>query len=753
MKRFDPEAIKIRLLNYLRQFSHWKNIQKDGATEQFLEALVEPFAEDARYGEYLLQELKWDTSRNFSSAKHIARLVGKKLNRPRSAIGTITVSHSDINGIARYKNLGVSNFAIDNRSDFDDIKQDTSLTDSIYQNALVPWTSEILYNIPVGATFHSKSGIPFVCAKKSQIRPWSSYWTDIKDSEGALATFKTNGGWEGYKYLTVPIVQGRLKTLDLGETNGKLGQVFTVSAMDIEAADNYYTKQFCYIEITLPDGTVERWEEVQHLSTAYSTDKVFEIEIRDDLLGTNIRFGDDRHGALPVPESYVTLHYLETKGSGGNIPDLFNFESAISGVNLPDVPGWRNLTVGCQNMWSILGGKDLETLSEFKENAETAYANNYEILHTYTELLERINLVSPIPIIKPRVSDILEETLVGSTKVYTYKIGVSGLNTALKTFSSTERNLFQTILNKEINDRVLSNKAIKYYNPKLIKLDSDIECKLVEPTIKAEVLEAEIEDLLTQTVGKASVNALDFYSETQLIKIILEKYGIFSSVKNSTLFTIDSSSLELGYIGSEERKYILFNFESPSILDSTGDYLCKTFKEGLEVPFIFNLNINNNKKTLACVYTSDSGIVNNFITETGSILSIYNQEKETNPISLKELKAYQKTFPPSELRDSSALNTAPENEWDYTFFVEPKKGSVRSYLAVPLGAIATWLGFEYVETDLQDVDFIDKVKEALEVALDNHTAEITFSYSLIEDYFKGDWDTIVYYDNISVTLV
>ena len=95
MKRGDPESIKGRWLGDLKQKPSYKNIQKDGAIEQFIEAGSEPISEAYRYGEMMLMEMKWDTSRNFSSIKHQARLVGKKLGRKHSAVGTIITSHSD----------------------------------------------------------------------------------------------------------------------------------------------------------------------------------------------------------------------------------------------------------------------------------------------------------------------------------------------------------------------------------------------------------------------------------------------------------------------------------------------------------------------------------------------------------------------------------------------------------------------------------------------------------------------------------
>ena len=53
MKRGDPESIKGRWLGDLKQKPSYKNIQKDGAIEQFIEAGSEPISEAYRYGEMM----------------------------------------------------------------------------------------------------------------------------------------------------------------------------------------------------------------------------------------------------------------------------------------------------------------------------------------------------------------------------------------------------------------------------------------------------------------------------------------------------------------------------------------------------------------------------------------------------------------------------------------------------------------------------------------------------------------------------
>ena len=219
MKRFDTLAVLTRMINQLQSKDQWSNIQKDGATYQLLEALSESPSEIARYGEQLLRELKWDTSRNFSSTKHMAKLVGKKLDRKHSAVGTIVVSHSDLEGSPRYSYIGTENFDIDAESNYDNRELDTSLSDIQYSRALTPWLDTNSYTVPLHAVCYTKTGIEYVCAEKKEIQLWQNYWRDINKTEATRNSFRAAGGWNNYKYLLVPVVQGIEKTVTLGTSD------------------------------------------------------------------------------------------------------------------------------------------------------------------------------------------------------------------------------------------------------------------------------------------------------------------------------------------------------------------------------------------------------------------------------------------------------------------------------------------------------------------------------------------------------
>lgn len=754
MKRFDTLAVLTRMINQLQSKDQWSNIQKDGATYQLLEALSESPSEIARYGEQLLRELKWDTSRNFSSTKHMAKLVGKKLDRKHSAVGTIVVSHSDLEGSPRYSYIGTENFDIDAESNYDNRELDTSLSDIQYSRALTPWLDTNSYTVPLHAVCYTKTGIEYVCAEKKEIQIWQNYWRDINKTEANRNSFRAAGGWNNYKYLLVPVVQGIEKTVTLGTSDNTASQSFLLATLDVEAADSYYTSQFCYIEI---EGDDEHWEEIQHLQTAQSTDKVFEINILDDLSGTEIKFGDGINGAIPPKDLRIVFHYLETKGAEGNLYKLYSFANEISGVQLPQNTKYRGLTVGCQNVWPITGGKDLENLADFKENAETAYAKNYKILHTYSELLDRINTISPIPLIKTQVKTFYEETKINSTKVYKNTIGITGLSTSLHPLTDVEQIIFEKTVNNCINSKVLSNKIIKYVTPPILEIDSYISLEFKNPIQNIEGFKSSLKEYLQSKLGKTNLDALDCYMQADPIRESLEYSNNIGAISAVNLFTFSTNAISFGVDKSTDSSLIAFEFDLPVLTqDNTSreGYCDKALADGNEVCYIFNLKIANTETTLVVIENESTvypNIINyekdsSFPTEDVLSLPVYDTTNNVTKVKydVKQLLNAKHTFSREELANINNLkfNTTDENFEKVYFYASRSENSLSLTLVLDAESLGKQLGYTKISTE--------KVYSALKSSIQNNYCSVTASFEPVDKTVTGDWNTIFYYNNIDV---
>ena len=549
--------------------------------------------------------------------------------------------------------------------------------------------------------------------------------------------------------------------------------------MDIEAADSYYTKQFLYAEVETKDG-VEIWKEVYHLSTVGCTDRYFEVNILDDMSGTEIKFGDGINGAIPPDGARITLHYLETAGAAGNVYDLYSFNSAIDGVEIPD---GLNVSVGCQNMWAIIGGEDLETRAQFKRNAESAYAKNYEIIHTYTEFGRQINLISPVPLLKSRVKSYLKATKVNNSTVYTPTIGVTGLSGNLAKLNVTENAIFNKVINDAINNNIISNKEVCYVAPNILTLNSHVSIELKESVLSEEDYKSDMVNYLQEVVGKYNLDNIEDYQQVTLIRHALEHSKNIAAIDCVDLVTFSDPKVELiGKANDTERSttyktHIAFNWTLPNInINNFGaeGHCLKNAADGNVCTAIININVCENKFTFALLdnkITTDGVNPINFINADGD--TAYELlEPSGSKYSIKQLKTVKTTFNRRDLRhpdtslayDETASSTQisygltdeeltklgiikDQELVDTTYFsFSPSATGLTATLAIPVNIVASWVGYNQTSDP-------DKVLNELQNKLSNNVAKCSVGFEPTDKTMStDDWNTIWYYDDISCSI-
>lgn len=724
-KNFDPKSITNRSLARLSKKPAFKNYQKDGALVQWTENQAEDLAETARYGEFMFREMKWDTSRGFASVKHMARLVGKKLDRKRSAVGTIICTHTtesvnDTLGEDRLANLGRDILDINAESNYD-LKNSSDVLDPDASKALVPWwSSDYAYSLPVGSYGRNNAGYAYVVAQTKSIKYWDKDWSKIKKNSEQLKSFYATGGWDGYKYITVPVVQGDLQTAYLGQSDNTAGQVFILDTLDIEAADRYYTRQFLYADVETKEG-IERWEEVQSLSTVNATAKNFEIQILDDLSGTAVIFGDGITGAVPPYGAKITLHYLKTAGKAGNTESKFSFNRDVSGA---DIPSKLNVSIGFQNPWPILGGTDIETVKEFKKNAETAYAKNYTVIHTIPEFLEQLNSVSPIYLMKYKVKSGYEEQKVTdkNLSIYVNKLFVTGLTTNLDVLSTTEQNLFNTIMNQNMNKDSVFDMTVAYKEPSIIKINSRIQIEPATYVNDEDELAAELSNYLYNTYGPYVSDSLNKYQEVTLLKSLLSHYDNIAAANTFDMVELNQSEVSCD---SGQQQCIItwqlpkvhvgaYGYNNTCILDE-GD--------GYTYPFVVQTDLKGSKTTL-------------LLNKSGNII---------------ELKNHVYTFLPEDLRAQSNIATVQDSTWGSIGapVVSAGQEDLSVELKIPYDILLTKLGL------LAEGETLDVVTATTELEKLVSTGELTCTLSFIpsdKTMQFNDWNAILFYNNIDVTV-
>ena len=290
MNRFDPAANYDRYKRRFEKQTNGAQIADQGTIDALFKAQSEVDAEYIRYLEYLYNETKLKNCRNISSVTQMAELVAYKRQLPKSAIGYVIVSHTDIDGKDRLQNFGTSFFALDAPSDYDDLYKNPNAT-AAEKAALIPWTANEFYVIPEGSIFHTNNGIKFIATSTIESRALKEPFSVIKKDKAKYKSFIEAGGWDGIKYLKVPVIQGEQVSLELGEAEGTRFESFTIDNLNVENATNIISSKYFTVTVKpqakegyeSDDSYTETWENIPRIGLAGEYDKVFETQILDEL--------------------------------------------------------------------------------------------------------------------------------------------------------------------------------------------------------------------------------------------------------------------------------------------------------------------------------------------------------------------------------------------------------------------------------------------------------------------------------------
>ena len=490
-KRFTYDAIKSRLKERMVMNSDSATILDDGAFTNLMDVISEGLSEIARYVEYRSLENKWNTAQNMSSLQTMGNLIGRKRQRAKSAIGYVIVSHTDDEGVERLSNYGSTFFDLDETSDYDEMEKDES-ANYIKKSALVPWTNASVYEIPKGTIFTASNGTQFISTKTVKARILSNAWSSIKSNSTRLSEFYAAGGWDGIKYLKVPVIQGIQRQQTLGTTDGTRFQSFSFDSDGVENASNVISKNYFYVEVTAPNATeAEKWAEIQKIRMAGPYDKVYEVKLSDDGTKVIVKFGDGTSGKIPTTGSTVVVHYLETKGESGNVEQKFqiNTMSLPSGTKMIDPrDNIEKSFLSCMNVTSIMGGKDIEDEDSYKATAPLSYllSSTTAVKKAYKEQI--INK-SPVSLSKlvcypsssfnakqvdTTLDEDIDEEVVNEVSVISNALNVSAIKSNGEMVTDEESDDFIQTIIKSIGDLKGPNDSLSYVEPNFIKVAPSI---------------------------------------------------------------------------------------------------------------------------------------------------------------------------------------------------------------------------------------------------------------------------------------
>ena len=465
------------MLERLRVKSNWAQISNDGTISSLLDTFADSQSELARYMEYLLGEKKWTTAQNISSLITQTDLIGRKSHRKRSAIGYVVVSHTDIENIHRLKNYGQTFFNLDERSNYDNISKDPDPQYAIRTQALVPWTYPESYVIARGTRFLSARGIEYIATETRGIRALATPYDAIVSDTSKYEEFINSGGWDGVKYLKIPVIQGVKKSYTFGKAAGSRFETFILPVTNCEDASNTISKGFLRFLVTPSESAVtEEWTQVANILLAGPLDRVYEVINVPDYSGVLFKVGNGVTGQLLPPNATVSVEYLETAGEMGNIekkyqinsiifPDIANKIDPRSSSSLGDFLTATNLT-------TIMGGQDEESEEDIRANAPFDYLQYYAV--ATTEAYEKqIKMYSQIGLDKVKVfpgtlSNALTVTgnTVNTLQNVLYVTAITSSGEAIE----DPQNQFVIPVTKALGDLKAPSDFFSYVEPNFIKI-------------------------------------------------------------------------------------------------------------------------------------------------------------------------------------------------------------------------------------------------------------------------------------------
>lgn len=527
MKRFDAEAIKARLMERMRVKEDWALLSEDGTVSALLDTFADSEAELARYMEYLLGEKKWTTAQNISSLNTQTGLIGRKSHRSKSATGYVVISHTDASGVNRLANYGQTFFNLDDRSNYDNITPDTVVTDVTRTQALVPWTHDVSYVVPKLTRFISAKGIEFISTETMAIRALRSGYDTFAGDATLRQNFLASGGWNGIKYLKIPVIQGIQKTYIFGNAAGGKFETFLLPIANCEDASNNISKSFLHIYVNSTPTVLanrEEWVQVPNILLAGPFDKVYEVINLPDYSGVMFKFGNGISGQLLPANAQVSCEYLETEGSRGNIDKKYQITSIIfpNGIELVD-PRTGNQTsfLSVTNTTPIFGGADEESESDLRVNAPTEYLKHYAIATT-SAYEEQIRLYSQIGLNKVKVfpGSSASTLSVGNVSVTSsqnvlYITAISSNGTLI----DDPENQFMIPVTKAIGDLKAPSDMFAYIEPNFIRMRLNTIVHSDSPDISDEELKIVERQALTDKYSVYNMNFKETFHNSEYIAL------------------------------------------------------------------------------------------------------------------------------------------------------------------------------------------------------------------------------------------
>ena len=318
-----------------------------------------------------------------------------------------------------------------------------------------------------------------------------------------VVTNSINTLLQGTNYIDVTCVQGEPFVLNF-----------------VAEGDNFEEKDVDYdsVENNLYSLTVNdvEWKCVDSLYECGEDDLVYELNMKSDLSGLTIRFGNNIYGKKLNNGDVVKFQYISTKGSDGNIYTSNVIDTVESQAF--DING-KPVKLYVKNISSILGGKDYPSIDEIRELSPKVYqtGNRASNVDDYETLIKQFSYISKI-----EVWGAYETNLDNGNDPWTFipteenVIHVASLNTEYEELTSAQK----SNLIADLHSKCDPTDIINFESIEKIPLDFVVNATVKNSIYSLAEVKTNIENTLVSTYGIQNMNFNESIYNSDMIAVI-----------------------------------------------------------------------------------------------------------------------------------------------------------------------------------------------------------------------------------------
>lgn len=328
-----------------------------------------------------------------------------------------------------------------------------------------------------------------------------------------VVTDSINTLLQGTNYLDISCVQGEPFVLNFVAEGNNFEER---DVIDDSIENNLYT-------LTVNDVV---WKCVDNLYEYGADDLVYELNMKSDLSGVTIRFGNDIFGKKLNNGDIVKFQYISTNGVDGNIytSDVIDrVESQAFDIN------GKPVKLYVTNITSILGGKDYPSIDEIRELSPKVYqsGNRASSVEDYETLIKEFSYVSKI-----EVWGAYETNLDNGNDPWQFipteenVIHLACLNTEYNELDDTQK----SNLISDLHSKCDPTDLISFESIEKIPLDFVVNATVKNSTYSLAEVKTNIENTLISNYGIANMNFNQNIYNSDMIAVINGVDGVRNHV-------------------------------------------------------------------------------------------------------------------------------------------------------------------------------------------------------------------------------